>query len=100
MSDHKNPRHVLFYDNKYKSDTLLVLDKKAITIICEKKKERYFFKTCYRMANFRNISDIQLAFKKVMTDLDFQIHMNVCEWNRKLRSKRYSNINKYLQANW
>lgn len=105
MNDEANATHA-HYDQKRTSTStklsgyILVIDKYGSSIIALKKKNIYKVMTCYRNAQFSNLSDIELAFKKVMGDFEWIRRLNIDQWNKRLTYKKFKNVVKHLPDNW
>ena len=79
---------------------ILFIDKYGSTIIARKQNNFYKLISCYRNTVFSNISDIELAFKKIMDDNDWIRRMNIDMWNNRLNYKKIKSVEKHLSENW
>ena len=85
--DDNKPTHA-HYEKKKSNESksflknLLIIDKYGSSIIARKENKYYKIMTCYRHAQFSNLSDIELAFRKVMNDFEWIKRKNLDYWNK------------------
>ena len=103
--DSKGPTHVHYQEKKNIESTsfdekILVLDSYGSTIIARKKRDKYLLISGYRNTEFSNVSDMELALKKVMNDHDWIKRKNMDLWNVRLQYDTKKNVTKHLKENW
>jgi hypothetical protein len=105
VDDVDDPTHAHYEKSKSSSskkliESILFIDKNGTSIIGQRRKNNYFIITCYRNLEFSNLSDIQLAFRKVLDDSAWIKRMNIDEWNKRLKYRKFQNVDKHLSENW
>ena len=103
--DVKNPTHAHYSREKTKFSkkmpkSLLLIDKYGSSIILRATGKIYIMMTCYRVSKFTNLSDIDLSFKKIMSDSEWIRAKNIDFWNKKFKYKAFNNVEKHLTENW